>query len=254
MSDRSARPSLRPARRLPVRALWAGALSLALVLGLMLLAPRLPGVTMPGAEPPEPPGLARAETLSRRAAAAATGAERVWRALIARAGAEAPDPVAVVAFVGLTPSPCAGAALATGPFHCAETRSAEYDLGFLDQLALRLRREGETGVALFAARIAAAPAAAALAGRGADVAARAAVEDCLVGLWAARPSAGLGAVAPELYGRTLAAARRIVEAGAPDGAVRPDAPGLLAGDLAAREAAFAQGLAAGSPGDCGPAA
>jgi len=187
----------------------------------------------------------RADAAARRGRAAYAAAERdLAAALRDELGVAAGPGADLVAFVRLGASECAGAVPVTGPYHCPDAGRAGLDLAALDGVAVRLRRDGERGAALVAARLAAARAAASLGWEGAEPG------DCLVGVWAARGALPPGAPEPSVYGRALEALAASAEAAGRRAWRDPAlfAPGAREG----REAAYARGLAAGALAACAP--
>lgn len=185
------------------------------------------------------PGAANA--VARMAEAAAADAGAAWRARFRDELARDFRPAAVRLFVAAAPDACAGGATTAGPFYCAGTRALSLDLATLQGLAARMRRDGETAVALFVGRAAAAQPRAELG--LADPTAG----DCLAGVWAA--GSRVAGATPDLYARTLAAASDSVRAVAPRGTAR-DAALFAPGAEGLRRDAFARGLAAGAIAAC----
>ncbi len=229
------------ARRAP-RRLGAGGgaavLALAALAAVWALAPG-------GAPAPAPLDAAAARIAALRAEAAFADAERVWTARFRAELGRAYPPAGLRHFSRTTGTPCAGTALAAGPFYCAATGEVAADLAFLDGLGRRLRADAERATAAFVARASAAHAQAAL---GAPAGAEAG--DCLAGVWAGDAAPRIGAVSPDLYGRMLVSAREVAQDGTTPAAGWRD-PALFApGARAGRQAAFARGLAAGTLAAC----
>jgi len=260
-------PRAANARRIGLAALAGTALTLALIAGLWAFGPRLGAISalMPGNEPPGPMSAERADVTARRAAAAAADADRFWAARLRAETGRAHAPAALRHFIAETPSPCAGPAHAAGPFYCPETRMISLDLAALDQIAKRLRVEGERAAALFTARVVAVHVQGTLglldardrAGRGAAARETRALDrglalhaDCLAGLWARAAEPRMGPVTPDLYGRVIAAARESLQARNRPGTSLPDAALIDAASRGERAAAFATGLGAAAIADC----
>jgi uncharacterized protein len=230
MLDEKERPMSEPRaahlRRIGIGALLGAVVTVAVVAGLWAFGPRLGAISalMPGNEPPGPMTAERADVTARRAAAAAADAQGFWAArLRAEAGREY-TPAALRHFIGETPSPCAGADHAAGPFYCPDTRMLSLDLGFLEQVSRRLRVEGDRAAALFVARVVAVHVQGELgllearerAGRSAATRATRALDrglalhaDCLTGFWARHAEPAMGPVTPDLWGRVVTAARGV---------------------------------------------
>jgi predicted metalloprotease len=198
----------------------------------------------------------------RRAEITVADAEAVWRRSLRGRGHA---PARLSFFSRATPSACAGGDLVSGPFYCAETGTAAFDVAFLDAFGERLDRQRELGITLYAARIAAEHIqrglgvldAAALelinARRGQRRAINAALAlqaDCLTGAWAAAAAPRIGPVSGDFYGRMVWSARNLVADLARRGVrVPPEFDAFAAASQAERAAAFARGYD-GAPADC----
>jgi predicted metalloprotease len=217
-----------------------------------------------GADLPGPLPAERAGVVARSLGVAFEASQSSWQRSL---GGERYAPAELQFFSRSRTSPCAGTALATGPFYCRLTREAAFDLAFLDELGLRLRRDAELGWTLVAARIAATHAQGELgltdraaAARAVGRRARAAADrtlalqaDCLTGVWAASTRPRL-AVPAGFYYELVRIIRNVADDRAKVGPAMP--AGLdpfRPGGLKEREAAFATGVATGDPDTC-PAA
>jgi predicted metalloprotease len=254
-------------RRIGLAALAGTVLTLALIGGLWAFGPRLAAISalMPGNEPPGPMSAERADVTARRAAAAAGDVQRFWAERLRSETALAFSPATLRHFIAETPSPCAGADNAAGPFYCRATRTLAFDLSFLEQLSRWLRVEGEQATALFVARVVAVHVQGELgllasrdrAGRNATARETRALDrglalhaDCLTGLWAREAERRIGPVTPEFYGRVINSARNVAANGQRLGTRLPDAALIAAGSRAERTQAFATGLDATAIADC----
>jgi predicted metalloprotease len=252
-------PAPRPARR----ALAALAVAGAAVLGALGYAQLLRD------GPPAPLPADRAEVIARRVGVVFDDTENVWRRTLRTEAGIAYGPAELVLYVREMPSPCAGAAFATGPFYCRAARSAGFDLAYFDELGARLRRQAEIGDALIVARVVAAHVqgelgvldAAAVARRGAGARALEALEealalhaDCLTGVWAASAAGGLGPVPAGFYGELVRISRNVTRDRARAGLVGPPEADVFfaAGSIEAHEAAFKQGYDGGVLEACPP--
>ncbi len=254
-------PAQRTARRLPLALLVVG-LSLMALLGTWTWGRLNPG---PGGAPELEAGT-RANAIMRRTEVAFADAEGVWRRLAADGSGERYAPAKVVFFTRATETPCAGGAVVSGPFYCADTGTAAFDLAFLDGLSRRLQRQEDLGVALVAARVSAEHFqrelgmldAAALrligAGRGRRALmgeALALQADCLTGVWAAAAGNRLGPVPARFWSQLVWSWRNVAEELAGQGLRVPaefDAFGRATQE--AREAAFLAGYAGGGAAVC----
>lgn len=206
-----------------------------------------------GSEPAAPLPRELAEVISRHIDTVFADAQDTWRrSFRLRLGRSYAAPELVL-FSRATPTPCAGARAATGPFYCRRTRTAAFDLAFFESLARQLREKAEFSATLLVGRIAAEhvqdeidpPSAV---GRDLDAVLRG---DCLAGLWAAAAVERIGVVPEGLYGRAIEGARRATDSIAVPG--RNAAVSLNGFDLgrpAARDAAFRAGYAGLSFADC----
>lgn len=217
-------------------------------------------------EPAEAPGRDRAEAVMRRTEAAFADAQAVWRRAVADGSGDRYAPARVVFFSRATETPCAGGATVAGPFYCAETGTAAFDLAFLGVLAGRLQRNEELGLALVAARISAGHLqrelglldAAALrlvgAGRGQRATVGEALElqgDCLTGAWAAMAGKRLGPVPDDLWSQLVWSWRNVVADRRAEGIrVPPGFDAFAHATQVERQAAFARGQAGGSIAAC----
>ena len=161
----------------------------------------------------------------RRTEVAFADAQGVWGRAVASGTGQRYVPADLVFFTRAAVTPCAGGGAVSGPFYCAETGTAGFDLAFLATMAGRLQRQEDLGLALIAARLSAEHLqrelgildAAALrmigAGRGKRAAVGEALDlqaDCLTGAWAAAAGKRLGPVPAGLLGpaRLVLAQRR----------------------------------------------
>ena len=208
----------------------------------------------------------RSEVIVRRTEVAFADAQAVWKRQFPDGSGHGYDPAELMFFTRTTGTPCAGGAGMSGPFYCAETGTAAFDLMFLDALGARLKRERELGLALVAARVAAEHlqreagildrAALELVGarrarRGAVRAALALQADCLTGAWAAAAGARIGAVPEGFYGQLVWSARNVVDDLAREGVrIRPEFDAFAPAAQDARAAAFARGYAAAGVAGC----
>ena len=253
----------RPSRRWPILGLILGTLGLSAValLGMWgwgALHPALPArAPLPGD---------RADLVMRRVEVTLADVEGFWRGRVPAVSGHGYRPLRLFFFTGETPSACSGGATVSGPFYCPETRTAAFDLAWLDALSLRLTRGSENGLSLVAARVAAehvqlelgrldGAALRLLAARRAERAeireALALDADCLTGVWAAAAARRLGPLPPKFYGEMIWSARHVSE-GLDRRARRTSAafdPFAVA-SREARQAAFDAGLAAGNPDGC----
>lgn len=215
---------------------------------------RLPPTLVPGSS-------VDIATIPRRAEAAFLDVE-AWTARAAH-GARAAE---LIAFRGATSSACAAGVEGRGAFYCPETGVAALDLGYLEALVARLRRDADLGVALVAARLASEhrqretgvldTAALDMIGatqeRRAEIGVALALQaDCLTGAWAASATAALGPVAEKFWGELIWTARNV--SADFDRAGRPIPPELDTFAIGARDertAAFARGYEAASAGAC----
>jgi predicted metalloprotease len=260
---------MRQAAAAPRRLLRPGAVaavvavSIAATLGAFAWSRWARGPDLPGPLPVE-----RAETVARSLGVAFQDSQATWQRSLGALGGPVYTPAELQFFTHSRTSPCAGTVLATGPFYCRLTREAAFDLAFLDELGLRLRRDAELGWTLVAARIAAAHAQGELgltdraraASRTAGRRGRAAIDralalqaDCLTGVWVASTSPPLP-VRPGFYYELVRIIRNVADDRAKTGPAMP--AGLdpfRPGNLHHREAAFATGVATGDPATC-PAA
>jgi uncharacterized protein len=165
-----------------------------------------------------------------------------------------------------TPTPCADADGATGPFYCAADRFAAYDLVFFDGLDEALGSDSPRATPLLVAQIAASHVQNLLGilrdverlRLRSDAATRAATDlrvalqaDCLAGVWARRAGSRLGPVQPGGYAAVVAAAREIAVELEGRGHTAPSSYAALhLGAPEEREAGFAAGYERGALEDC----
>lgn len=204
----------------------------------------------PVAALPDPLPADSAELHARRIAMAAGDAGAFWGRAVQAATGRAYRPPELVFFTRVTETACADGALSAGPFYCAATRTAAFDLNFAEMLSRRLRRNAELGNALVTARITAQPALETLRAPGAADAPPLAA-DCLTGVWAAARRERIGEVPPGHYGRLVEIARNTARD------LERTGPGIFrgidafrTGRRADRDAAFQAGLGAELPADC----
>jgi uncharacterized protein len=252
-----------PGRRLRLRTLALAALALTLVslAGTWTWGRLNPGVPVSEALPRD-----RSEVIVRRTEVAFADAQAVWKRQFPDGSGHRYDPAKLVFFARSTGTPCAGGAGVSGPFYCAETGTAAFDLMFLDALGARLKQEKELGLALVAARVSAEHLQ-----REAGVLDRAALElvgarrarrgtvradlalqaDCLTGAWAAMAGSRLGAVPDGFYGQLVWSVRNVVDDLAREGVrIRPEFDAFAPASQDARAAAFARGYAAARVAGC----
>jgi predicted metalloprotease len=241
----------------------------ALVGALVVLAAVLGGWIWAQSRPVRAGGLlalpaGRAEAIVRRTEVAFADAEAVWARSLQAERSEYRH-AELVFFSRAAGTSCA-AVLVSGPFYCPETGVAAFDLLFLDLLGERLNRQRELGLALYAARVAAQHlqrelgaldrAALELTGarrgrRAAVVAALALQADCMTGAWAAAAEPRLGPVPEGFWNQLVWSARNVADDLDREG-LRAEAEldAFAVGARGAREAAFAEGYAAGRVGEC----
>lgn len=207
--------------------------------GLVAMAALAMGFAPEGESPP-PVSADAADLAARRADAAFDGAEALFAARLEVELGRSYRPAQLKHFLRATAAPCAGAALASGPYFCADGDEAGMDLAVIVALEPRLRRDAGAGIVMAAARLSAERAAVAL-GPGADA-------DCLAGVFAQDAEARIGPVSPVLYGRILDATASALAATSPRAEWRD--PDFFAADRAAREAAFARGRSSGRVSGC----
>lgn len=176
------------------------------------------------------------------------------------------QPAELVIFRGATSSACATGVEGRGVFYCPETGVAALDLGYLEALVARLRRDGDLGVALVAARLASEhrqreagildTAALGIIGatrqRRAEIAEELALQaDCLTGAWAASAGTALGRVEQGFWSELIGIARNVSSDF--DRAGRPiplELDMFATGSREGRAAAFASGYEAASAAAC----
>lgn len=207
-----------------------------------------------------------AQSIVRRAEVAFADAEAVWRRNLSTVSSTSYDPARVVFFSGATPSPCAGGAAISGPFYCPEDGTAAFDLVFLDGLGIRLQRQRELGLTLYAVRLAAEHLqremglldSAALEVVGSRRSARRAIgtalalqADCLTGVWAAAAAPRIGPVPEHFYRQMVWSSRNLVaDLGRQGVEVPPRFDPLAGGPELDRADAFARGYAIGALSAC----
>ena len=208
----------------------------------------------------------RADAIMRRTEVAFADAQAVWGRAVGNGSGDRYDPARIVFFSRATATPCAGGATASGPFYCADTGTAAFDLAFLAVLAGRLQRQEDLGLALVAARIAAGHLqrelgmldAAALrligAGRGKRAVVGEALElqaDCLTGVWAAAAEKRLGPVPASFWSQLVWSWRNVVEDLGGQGVVVPAELDVFArATQEERQQAFRQGYDGGGIAAC----
>jgi uncharacterized protein len=206
-----------------------------------------------------------AESLVRRTEAAIADSEAVWRRALPAAARRDYDEAKVVFFSRSTGSACAGD-LVAGPFYCPETGTTAFDVVFLDALGVRLKKQRDLGLALYAVRLSAEHLqrelglldAAALELIGARRSQRRAIRttlalqaDCLTGVWAANAAPRIGQIPADLYRQMVWSARNLVADLANQGIrVQPQLDPMAAADEEERAAAFASGYSAASIAAC----
>lgn len=212
----------------------------------------------------------RADAIMRRTEVAFADAVGVWQRLAADGSGQRYATAELTFFSRATVTPCAGGAMVSGPFYCADTGTAAFDLAFLDALSRRLQRQEDLGIALVAARVSAEHLqrelgvldAAALRLIGAGRGRRALVgealalqADCLTGVWAAAAGKRLGPVPAGFWSQLVWSSRNVAEELASQG---PHAAAELNPFArAAREArqdAFQRGYAGDGIAACPPPA
>lgn len=204
--------------------------------------------------------------IARRLSVVHADTQAVWRHLFrVRLGRpyEAPE---FVMFSRNTPTPCADAYGATGPFYCAANRFTAFDLVFFDTLARAGAENADLGLALVVAQIAGSHVQQELAILR-DVeqrtvvlgaAERRALElsvalqaDCLAGVWARKAEGRIGPVQAGRYGAVMGVVRRVAQELQQRGHTAPTSYNAYhLGGIAEREAAFAAGYRAGELRDC----
>ncbi len=197
-------------------------------------------------EPPPRVTSDAAEAASRRIDVTLADVQATWARLFSAMG-RAYRPAADRYFIEATPTPCAGAGQATGPFYCPDNRTVYFDLALFAALPAQLREIEDQATKLLIAAAAAGPALDQLGGDGAVTG-----TDCLAGVWARDAEGRIGPVPEGRYGLAIQATRRVAEARANwwgSGAGEP-LGGLGLGTLAEREAAFRRGYASGNPTAC----
>lgn len=248
------------------------ALAVVAASGLALLGTwtwgRLHPRAMEAAGPPAAAG--RTDATARRTEVAFADAQAVWERAIADGSGRRYAPARLVFFSRATETPCASGGAVSGPFYCAETGTAAFDLAFLATLGQRLGRNEELGLALVAARISAEHLqrelgmldAAALrlvgAGRGRRAAIGEALElqgDCLTGVWAAAAARRLGPVPADFWSQLVWSWRNVVDdLGARGIRVPPEFDVLARASQDSRQQAFRQGYAGRGLAACPPPA
>lgn len=260
------RQLLRRTRRATILGLAGFVVILWVLAAIWVLNPRLAdvGAFFPGNAPVERLTPQRTVAVARSTSAVFRDTQAVWETRF-RSEFDRPFEAAqIVFFVDQTPSPCAGAANAAGPFYCEITRSASLDLAFLESLGRFLHRQGDIGAALFVGRVlathvqselgtlrawqAASRTATRTEQRALDLA-LALEADCLTGVWAHHATERIGKVPEGFYGHVIGTAREVVWA-RPAGAVLADAALLAPGSREERDAAFNLGRSSGLIGDC----
>jgi predicted metalloprotease len=215
---------------------------------------------------PVPMGGETATLIARKLSVVHADTQAVWRHLFrARLGRPYVAPEFVM-FSRNTPTPCADAHGASGPFYCAANRFTAFDLVFFDTLAQRAAETADLGLALVVAQIAGSHVQQELAilrdveqrrvGQGA--AARRETElavalqaDCLAGIWARKAEARIGPVEPGRYGEVMTAVRTVAQELQQRGHTAPTSYNAYhLGEIAEREAAFATGYRAAELRDC----
>ena len=220
----------------------------------------------PGENAETPVAASRTDAIMRRTEVAFANAQAVWGRAVGNGSGDRYDPARIVFFTGATTTPCAGGATVSGPFYCADTGTAAFDLAFLAGLARRLQRQEDLGLALVAARIAAGHLqrelgmldAAALrligAGRGKRAVVGEALElqgDCLTGVWAAVAAKHLGPVPASFWSQLVWSWRNVVEDLASEGVAGPDEFNIFArATQEERQQAFRQGYDGGGIAAC----
>jgi predicted metalloprotease len=210
----------------------------------------------------------RADAIMRRVEVAFADAEKAWGRAAADGSGDRYDPASLVFFSRAAATPCAGGVTVSGPFYCADTGTAAFDLAFLATLARRLQRQEELGLALVAARISAEHLqrelgmldAAALrligAGRGQRAVVGEALElqaDCLTGAWAAAAERRLGRVPEGFWSQLVWSWRNVVEELATeDVRVPAEFNAFARATRDERDSAFRRGYAAGGIAACPP--
>jgi uncharacterized protein len=249
-----------PALRLRTAATIGGLVALAAVLGAWVWADARPTAPMRTLLPAD-----RAEGIVRRTEVAFADAESVWgRAMRAKPPREYRR-ADVVFFSRATASACATTPV-SGSFYCPDTGVAAFDLLFLDTLGERLQRQRDLGLALYAARVsaqhlqrelgvldrAAVELVGARRGRRAEIATALTLQaDCLAGVWAAAAEPRLGPVPDGFWNELVWSARNVAADLGREGVPVPAELDVFAGGArAARDAAFAEGYAAGRIDDC----
>jgi len=205
-----------------------------------------------------------ADYAARAAGAAFKDTQEFWSRRFRTELGRAYRSAGLVYFTAATPSPCAGASNAAGPFYCYITETVALDLTFLDLIGGRMFYRGDAGMALMVARIAAVHVQGQLgaleelrrAGRGATGAQMRSLEleaalqaDCLTGVWAHHAADWVAKVEASFYGQLILSARE-VNRGRPNDTVEPDPALLGPGTQDQRAAAFAKGRNAGAIAVC----
>ncbi len=212
----------------------------------------------------------RTDAIMRRTEVAFADAQELWGRATANGSGEKFAPARIVFFTRATETPCAGGARVSGPFYCAETGTAAFDLAFLATLAGRLQRQEELGLALVAGRMSAEHLqrelgvldAAALRLIGARRGRRAVVgealalqADCLTGVWAAAAATRLGPVPPAFWGQLVWSWRNVVDDLASAGTRVPaEFDALARGTQDGRQDAFRRGYEGTGITSCPPPA
>jgi uncharacterized protein len=265
-----------PARRSRQGWIWgvgagaAAALALILVLVGTGRAPAIPrglvAIVAGQATVPVPMEGETATRIARKLSVVHADTQAVWRHLFrARLGRDYVAPEFVM-FSRNTPTPCADAHGASGPFYCAANRFTAFDLVFFDTLAQRAAEEADIGLALVVAQIAGSHVQQELAilrdveqrRVGLGAAARRETElavalqaDCLAGVWARRAEARIGPVEAGRYGAVMSAVRAVAQEVQQRGHTAPTSYNAYhLGGIAERETAFVAGYRAGELRDC----
>lgn len=253
-------PPPRSVRPFPVRLRTMAALGVAATIGALTgtwVWTKAQSATPSAAQilPPD-----RAMNVMRRVDVAFDDAQGVWDRAV-RATRGTPYRRAEDSFISRPIATSCSPDPISGPFYCAESAVAAFDVVYLDALGLRLRDRRDLGLALYSARITAmhlqrelgvldSPTARRIP-RDAFNEALMLQADCLTGVWAAAAEPRIGAVPDGFWSELVWSSRNVSDdfraAGNP--LARTQDP-FAEGSRDDRAMAFAEGYASGQIGGC----